>query len=152
MKRVAIFTVIAMLCGGLISPLEVFAPVILPVYAAPASVPLRERMPDISRSVLVGELERECAFAVSYTVKFYNTRGDGVKGIPAADTALYFLKPEKKPFMAVYWRAPDYDTVDRLLMDLDLNGYADIVGVVFDDVFGGHPCDALMHYLANKKP
>jgi hypothetical protein len=108
-------------------------------------------MPDVSRAILLDEMDHQCGPEV-YTMRLYNTRGDGNMDPGEADLWLNFIpRTSKKPFLAVFWQGPDYIRLDRLLMDLDLNGYADIVGYPYEDAFGNSLCDALMYYLRNKK-
>ena len=147
-KKIIGAAAIMFLCGG---PTGGFDPVIISAYAAPAPA-LKERMSDVSRAVMVWEGDRECGPGAFYTARYYNTRGDGNIERNDADLGLYFVKNAKKPYMAAIWSPPDFMQIDRLLMDLDLNGYADIVGQPFDEVFGNSPCDAFLYYLANRKP
>lgn len=136
---------IVFLCAGLVPQLEVLGPGNF-VYAGP----VREKMPDVSRAALVLEKDLDCAGA-PYTWKLYVTHG-GVVTEANGDVGLMFVRGAKKPFLAVLWSPPDYSTVARLLMDLDLNGYADIVGKPGDEAFGFNQCSAYMYYLSNKRP
>jgi len=124
-----------------------------PAYAAPAP---RQRMPDVSRSVQVATRTVQCAPGVGIEARYYNSRGDGDATLDGSDISLYFMAVSSvaasRPYMAVVWAPPAYERPERMMMDLDLNGYADIVGSAGDEAFAGGACTTLAYYLRNRKP